>query len=113
MCAGNFQSGESYYQERRKGDRRKTIRRVKNRLKEKALSERNQKLQSLLELGQLIGLDLQIDGMLLQIAQKAAEVMGANRCSLFLHDPITDELWSTVALGMGGQVIRIPLPQSG
>jgi adenylate cyclase len=46
--------------------------------------------------------------MLLQIAQKACEVMEADRCTLFLHDSSTDELWSTVALGMGGQVIRMP-----
>jgi len=46
--------------------------------------------------------------MLLQIAQKATEVMNADRCSLFLYDPKTDELWSTVALGMEGKVIRIP-----
>jgi signal transduction histidine kinase len=59
-------------------------------------------------LGQLIGLDLQLNDMLLQISQKASEVMEADRCSIFLHDPNTDELWSTVALGMAGQVIRIP-----
>ena len=46
--------------------------------------------------------------MLLQIAQKACEVMEADRGSVFLYDPKTDELWSTVALGMGGEVIRIP-----
>jgi adenylate cyclase len=44
----------------------------------------------------------------LPIAQKAAEVMNADRCSLFLYDPKTNELWSTVAMGMAGQVIRIP-----
>jgi signal transduction histidine kinase len=62
----------------------------------------------LLELGQLIGLDLQLNDMLSQISQKASEVMEADRCSIFLHDPNTDELWSTVALGMAGRVIRIP-----
>jgi len=34
--------------------------------------------------------------------------MEADRCSIFLLDPNTDELWSTVALGMAGEVIRIP-----
>jgi signal transduction histidine kinase len=62
----------------------------------------------LLELGQIIGLDLQLKEMLLQIAQKACEVMEADRGTVFLYDPSTDELWSTVALGMGGEVIRIP-----
>jgi len=70
--------------------------------------DRIRKLHSLLELGQLIGLDLQLDEMLVQIAQKAREVMGSDRCTLFLHDPKSGELWSKVALGMAGQVIRIP-----
>jgi len=61
----------------------------------------------LLDLGQLIGLDLQINEMLLKISQKACEVMEADRCSIFLHDPNTGELWSTVALGIAGEVIRI------
>jgi len=89
-------------------NRRKFIRRAENRVRERSLRESKRKLKSLLELGQIIGLDLQIDGMLLKIAQKAAEVMEADRCSLFLHDPNTDELWSTVAMGLEGQVIRIP-----
>jgi signal transduction histidine kinase len=89
-------------------ERRRTIRRAEDRVHEQALRERDRKLNSLVELGQLIGLDLKIDSMLLQIAQKATEVMNADRCSLFLYDPKTDELWSTVALGMEGKVIRIP-----
>jgi signal transduction histidine kinase len=70
--------------------------------------DQDRKLRSLLQLGQLIGLDLQLDEMLLQIARKAAEVMEADRFSIFLHNPETNELYTTVALGMGRQVIRIP-----
>ena len=89
-------------------DRRRFIRRTDDRTREEAINHRARNLQSLLELGQIIGLDLQLTEMLIQIAMKACEVMGADRCSLFLHDPNTDELWSTVALGMGEQMIRIP-----
>jgi signal transduction histidine kinase len=71
------------------------------------LRESDRKLHSLLELGQIIGLDLQIDEILLQIAQKATETMDAERFSLFLHDSKTDELYTTVALGMGKKEIRI------
>ena len=77
-------------------------------MQEQSQSDRIRKLHSLLELGQLIGLDLKLDEMLLKIAQKACEVMESDRCTLFLHDSKTDELWSKVALGMGGQEIRIP-----
>jgi signal transduction histidine kinase len=72
-----------------------------------SFSESDRKLHSLLELGQIIGLDLQIDEMLLQIAQKATEMMNAERFSLFLYDTATDELYTTVALGMGKKEIRI------
>jgi adenylate cyclase len=71
--------------------------------------DQDRKLRSLLQLGQLIGLDLQLDEMLLQIAKKATEVMEADRFSIFLHDVATNELFTTVALGMGRQEIRIPV----
>ena len=70
---------------------------------------RERKLKSLLELGRIISLDLELDEMLLQIAHKASEVMEADRFSLFLYDPATDELYTTVALGLDEhQQIRIP-----
>ena len=62
-------------EDRRKGERRKTFRRSEDRARQQNLAERNRKLHSLLELGQIIGLDLQLKEMLLQIAQKACEVM--------------------------------------
>jgi signal transduction histidine kinase len=99
---------KAHFKERRKGDRRKILRRSEDKAREQARDGKVRKLQSLLELGQLIGLDLQLNDMLVQISQKACEVMEADRCSIFLHDPNTDELWSTVALGMEGKVIRIP-----
>ncbi len=77
-------------------------------MQEQGRKDRIRKLHSLLELGHLIGLDLKLDEMLVQIANKACEVMDSDRCTLFLYDPRTDELWSKVALGMRGQVIRIP-----
>jgi signal transduction histidine kinase len=108
MPSEKIPSVETYQPDRRKGDRRRAPRRDEDKAREQSLLERQRKLYSLLELGQLIGLDLQLKEMLLKIAQKAAEVMEADRCSLFLHDPDSDELWSTVALGMGEEVIRIP-----
>jgi signal transduction protein with GAF and PtsI domain len=99
---------QPFDKERRKDDRRKMIRRSEDRVREEAQSRHAHKLHSLLELGQLIGLDLQLSEMLLQISRKACEVMEADRCSIFLHDQNRDELWSTVAMGMEGEVIRIP-----
>ncbi|MGD9578308.1 MAG: hypothetical protein AB7Y74_08660, partial [Syntrophorhabdus sp.] len=61
----------------------------------RSFRESDRKLSSLLELSQIIGLDLQIDEMLLQIAQKATEMMNAERFSLFLCDSSADELYTT------------------
>lgn len=65
--------------ERPNFERRQATRRGEDRLGEQAQQERARKLHSLLELGQIIGLDLQLHDMLLQIAQKAREVMAADR----------------------------------
>ena len=100
--------GRAAVQERRKEERRKTIRRAADRNQMQLQNEKVRKLASLLELGGLIGLDLQLNEMLLKIAQKAAEVMEADRCSLFLYDRGSNELWSTVALGLREGVIRMP-----
>ena len=89
-------------------ERRNLLRRREDEDRRETARESMRKLQSLLELGQLIGLDLQLREMLLQLARKAAEVMEADRCSLFLYDSKIDRLWSTVALGMGEQTIHIP-----
>jgi signal transduction histidine kinase len=65
-------------------------------------------LRSFFELGQLIGLDLNLEEMIIQIAKKATEVMEAERYNLFLHDRKTNDLWTIVAAGMEGKKIRIP-----
>ncbi|HXX36475.1 MAG TPA: GAF domain-containing sensor histidine kinase [Thermodesulfobacteriota bacterium] len=96
-----------FHKDRPKGERRKILRRSEDKIRGQAYRRKIRKLQSLLGLGQLIGLDLQLHEMLLKISQKACEVMEADRCSIFLHDPRTDELCSIVALGIAGEVIRI------
>jgi len=90
------------------GDRRNRLRRSKDQAPRQSQDQQARKLQALLDLGRIIGLDLQIDNMLYRIAQKTAQVMEADRCSVFLYDAKTDELWSKVALGIEGKVIRIP-----
>jgi signal transduction histidine kinase len=72
------------------------------------MGKKDRILYSLIELGNIIGLDLPLDDMLHEIGKKAIEVMEADRFSIFLYDPRTDELYTTVALGMGTDVIRIP-----
>ena len=88
-------------------DRRKANRRTEDRRQFHFYQEQSRRLQALLELGRMITLDLKLEPLLTQIAQKAAEIVKADRCSVFLYDSKTDELWSTVALGLKDQTIRI------
>ena len=89
-------------------DRRKANRRNEDRRLGHFYQEQSRRLQSLLELGRMITLDLELEPLLTQIAKKAAEIIQADRCSVFLYDSKKDELWSTVALGLKDQTIRIP-----
>lgn len=75
---------------------------------EQALGTSERKLASMLELGRLIGLDLNLDEMLIQIASKAREVLEADRFNLLLHDPITDELTTKMAFEIEGKEFRTP-----
>ncbi len=75
---------------------------------ERALSTSERKLSSMLELGRLIGLDLNLDDMLIQIALKAKEVLEADRFNLLLHDPKTDELCTKMAFEIEGREFRTP-----
>lgn len=57
-----------------------------------------QSLSSALELGQLLKI----------IVTKTSEAMNCERCTLFVVDPETDELWSRVAQGDDIKEIRLP-----
>ena len=73
---------------------------------ERALGTSERKLSSMLELGRLIGLDLNLDDMLIQIASKAREVLEADRFNLLLYDPKTDELWTKMVFEIEGKEFR-------
>jgi signal transduction histidine kinase len=75
---------------------------------ERALGTSERKLSSMLELGRLIGLDLNLDDMLIQIASKAKEVLEADRFNILLYDPRTDELWTKMVFEIEGREFRTP-----
>jgi signal transduction histidine kinase len=90
------------------GERRGRQRRTRDMALRQLQTQQAHQLKSLLELSQLIGSDLRLEPLLYQVAQKASDLMKAERCSIFLYDPVRDELWTTVALGIEGKIIRIP-----
>ncbi len=62
----------------------------------------------ILEVTQAISSELDLDQLLRKIISVATELLDAERSSLFLHDPLRDELWSRVAEGLHAKEIRIP-----
>lgn len=62
----------------------------------------------ILEVTQAVSSELNIDKLLRKIIGIATDLLDAERSTLFLHDPATDELWSRVAEGLAEREIRIP-----
>ena len=60
------------------------------------------------EVSQAISSELDIDVLLKKIMSIATELLDAERSTLFLHDPDTNELWSRVAQGIDEKEIRFP-----
>ena len=65
-------------------------------------------LLSLLKIGRSIAAETDVDKLLEIIAEETRKTLNADRCTVFMLDQATNELWSKVALGMGSQEIRFP-----
>ncbi len=66
----------------------------------------NSPLISLLKIGRLISAETDLDTLLQTLAAETAKALNADRCTVFLLDKQTNELWSKVATGMGSEEIR-------
>ena len=62
----------------------------------------------ILEVTQAVSSELNIGKLLRKIIGIATDLLEAERSTLFLHDPLTNELWSRVAEGLAEREIRIP-----
>ncbi len=63
---------------------------------------------ALLRIGRSIAAETDLDKLLTIIARETQKALSADRCTVFLLDKDTNELWSKIALGMGSQEIRFP-----
>ncbi|OGI00424.1 MAG: hypothetical protein A2Y25_11760 [Candidatus Melainabacteria bacterium GWF2_37_15] len=63
---------------------------------------------ALLRIGRSIAAETDLDKLLTIIAKETQSALSADRCTVFLYDKETNELWSKIALGMGSQEIRFP-----
>lgn len=70
--------------------------------------ESNAELRQLLDVNVAIASEMQLDALLHRIVAVTSQIIHADRSSLFLHDPRTDELWSLVAEGVINREIRFP-----
>ena len=59
--------------------------------------------------GRRISSETRLDNLLSLIAEEVRHILQADRCSVFLVDPVKNELWTKVALGAGEKVLRIPM----
>lgn len=62
----------------------------------------------IMEVTQAVSSELNIENLLRKIIGIVTDLLEAERSTLFLHDPDTDELWSRVAEGLAEREIRIP-----
>jgi adenylate cyclase len=65
-------------------------------------------LRRLMEVSSAIASEVRLDVLLKTVVETTSKFLHADRSSLFLHDPKTDELWSMVAEGMDRREIRMP-----
>ncbi len=63
---------------------------------------------ALLRIGRSIAAETDLDKLLAIIAKETQKALSADRCTVFMLDRNTNELWSKIALGMGSQEIRFP-----
>ncbi|HSI33418.1 MAG TPA: GAF domain-containing SpoIIE family protein phosphatase [Tepidisphaeraceae bacterium] len=65
-----------------------------------------EKMREILEVSRLLAVTADLDKLLSEIARAGAALLTAERASIFLHDRVTDQLWTKVA--MGASEIRVP-----
>jgi phosphoserine phosphatase len=63
-------------------------------------------MKMVLDVSRMLAVTTDLDPLLRRIAEAATALLGAERASIFLHDPETHELWTKVALQ--SKEIRVP-----
>ncbi len=63
------------------------------------------------ELGLMVTSEINLDDLFGVIMDQTNLIMNTERCSVFLHDPKSDELWTLVSTDLGKNEIRIPAEQ--
>lgn len=75
---------------------------------EEKLKQAREEEQWLLEMTSLFSFELNVDSLLDLIVDATRELLSAERCTLFLYDEKTDELWSRIGVELRVNEIRFP-----
>ncbi len=81
---------------------------VRNAMLNEEILKRMRTSEILLNVMRAVSSELEIDQLLQKIVAKTSEAMTADRCTLFLVDRQSGELWSKVAQGADMKEIRVP-----
>ncbi|MGH9579424.1 MAG: GAF domain-containing protein, partial [Terriglobales bacterium] len=81
---------------------------VRNAMLNEEIEKRMATSEILLSVMREVSSELEIDPLLKKIVSQTSEAMNAERCTLFLVDRVTGELWSKVAQGEAMKEIRVP-----
>lgn len=72
------------------------------------LLKQNHQLREIIKVGQTIMSEMNLDDLLDLIMEQTVQILEADRCTIFLYESGTNELWSKVATGIQQKKIRIP-----
>jgi adenylate cyclase len=82
---------------------------LRNAQQMEQIEERRQTSELLLDVMKSFSSELEVDALLRKIMERTSAVLQADRSTLFLVDPRTNEIWSKVAQGAGMVEIRVPI----
>ncbi|WP_108788633.1 adenylate/guanylate cyclase domain-containing protein [Erythrobacter sp. Alg231-14] len=71
------------------------------------MEDRNLELKRLLDINTSISTEIKLEPLLRKIVGVTSQIIAADRSSLFLYNPLNDELLTSVAEGMGERQIRL------
>lgn len=72
------------------------------------LLEQINQLRQISRVGQAIMSEMNLDDLLDLIMEQTVQILDVERCTIFLYDRKTDELWSKVATGIKKKKIQVP-----
>ncbi len=73
------------------------------------ISVEKRDLEALLEISRQMVATTDLDSLLDLVLTRATQLLGAERSSLFVLNEDTQELWTTIAQGLVGRTIRVPV----